>query len=300
MTFYKTKSGSLYQKLENFFFAPLRQEPMAIARVFFGLSLFFHYADLWSSVQFIFGPEGFVSFRQLHIPDGNEISREKFAAFKILRQIHNPDIVFGLFLLLLASSLSFAAGFFTRTSGVLALLLHSQFHGHNEFAFWGWGALIKPFMFYVICSRAGDWYSVDAWIKNKKWRPTKEWLAPAWPQRLLQIHVTTVYFIVAWWRVDDPNWLAGDMLYGILVDPLFGRINSDWREFMGVLRFLCYAAWSVELMAPIALWTRTLAKSWVWLLFALHIGLEVLTKVGYWNFIMIGALTVFLFNDKSS
>lgn len=284
----------LESKLQPFFFTSLRHYPLAICRAAFGLCIFIHYASLYNMAGLLWGPDGLTGERwRAHIEWAVSVARPSTLSSQIPFLFQGPG-VWIMYAVLLLSSLCFAAGFWTRTTGVLALALHILFHAQNEFIYWGWAVMIKPFMLYVILGDAGRWYSLDAYIRERKWKPEGDWTGPAWPLRLVQVHLTTLYLVVAWTRLDDPNWLNGSMVYGILTDTIFARIDSDWIAFKGVIRWLCYGSWGLELAAPLLLWWNRTRRYAVFALFGMHLGLEALTMVGQWNFIVLAALTTFL------
>lgn len=297
--------SGLKNAFDNFFDTEARLDLRALVacRIAAGLSLVLHYSSLYSYFQMAFGPDGLVGSRYFaHIPSAISIARGTVSGFQFLSFIEQPWLITFLYALLILSAFCFTIGFKTRVSGCIALALHFLFHAQNEYMFWGWGDMIKPVMAYVLFSPiSGAVYSLDRKLSKGGWLPASasEYIGVAWPMRLLQVHVTTCYMVVAYPRLNDPNWLDGTMLYGILSDPLFSRINSEWRFFMGPLRLLCWGSWGLELFAPVCLWLHRTRRYWAIGLIIMHIGLEALTKVGYWNFIMIAALTSFLFGAQN-
>ncbi len=175
-------------------------------------------------------------------------------------------LLLGLYAGLLASSLAFALGLRSRSAGCLAVALHLLFHAIHPFADWSWVRLIAPFTLYCILSRAGDYASLDALSRRRRGRgpPPGGWV-PAWPMRLLQIHVAAMYFHTGFARIDDPGWLQADVLYEALAQTLFSRFDLD-----------------------LAAWRPALA------LLGMHGVLELLTNVGWWNYVMLGGLLAFL------
>lgn len=282
-------------KLNDFFFSPHALNPMALCRIIFGLSLAFHYLSLWSGFRDFYGPSAVTGaeFYQT-VSWAQAVGRSSTVATNLLQHVSQPELFYALYFAVIVLSLSFAVGFFTRVSGVFALIAHILLHANNEFLFWGWGEMIKPFMAYAIFANSGHWYSIDSWRRERRFFPNRPWLGPAWPVRLIQLHICTVYLVTSWSRLEDPNWLNGSMLYGILTDSIFSRIDSDLIGFKNSLAILCFAAWSLELFAPFGLWIKSTRRPIAWLLIAMHIGLELLTLVGYWNFMMIAALATFI------
>jgi hypothetical protein len=195
---------------------------------------------------------------------------------------------------LLASSLAFALGLFTRTAGLVAVLLHLLFVAVHPFAFYGWGSMIAPFAIYVALSRAGDFASLDALRRRSKGEPEPDEMVPAWPMRLLQVHVAAMYFHSGFARIDDPDWLQGEVLFEALTRALFTRFSFDLFFWKPALLMLSYAVFLLEPAAALLLWVPRVRTLCALALLAMHVILELLTNVGWWNFIMIGGLLAFL------
>lgn len=199
--------------------------------------------------------------------------------------------------LLLLSSACFCVGLLTRTSGFTALALHQFFWTLNRDTAWGWAMMISGLGLYVVLSRAGRHFSVDAWWRTRRrGRPAEPppWRAPAWPLRLVQINVCTMYAVAGLSRLDNYDWHEGRMLTEALTNLLYARFNVDWTPLDPVLRALTYVVFVLEPAAPILLWVRPVAKWIALMLIGMHVGLELLTDIGWWNYVMIGALLSFL------
>jgi hypothetical protein len=203
-------------------------------------------------------------------------------------------VVEGLYAALLVASLAFALGLFTRWAGAAALLIHLFFVGVHPLAHYGWATLVVPFGIYVVLSRAGDYASLDAWRRARRGRAPPPPELPAWPQRLLMVHVAAMYFFAGFARIDDPDWLAGQVLFEALSRALFTRFDLDLQPWKPALLLLSRAVFLLEPAASLGLWIPRLRTLFALALIAMHLILEVLTNVGWWNFIMIGGLLTFL------
>jgi hypothetical protein len=155
--------------------------------------------------------------------------------------------------------------------------------------------MLAPFALYVILSRAGDYASLDAWRRQRRSRGrAPSGVAPAWPMRLLQIHVAAMYFHAGFARIDDPGWLRGDVLFEALARTLFSRFDLDLFPLQPALVLLSYAVFLLEPAAALLLWIPRLRTLCALALMAMHVVLEVLTNVGWWNYIMLAGLLAFL------
>jgi hypothetical protein len=135
--------------------------------------------------------------------------------------------------------------------------------------------------------------SLDAWRAGGR-RPGAAVGAAeisGWGPRLLWVHMGCIYLAAAWHRVDDEAWIRGHILWEALTSSVFSRwAGVDFITVAGPLRVFAYCAWGLELAAPLLLllrWTRPLTAA---LCIAMHVGLELSTSVGWWQFIMCACL----------
>jgi HTTM domain len=281
--------------LDRFFFAPLPQQGMVACRIGFGLLLFVAYAARMASVPELYGPRGIGGWEVARrLPDAG-FGRLLDAPLRWL--VFNPSetLVWALYALLLASALAFALGAFTRPAGIALLLLHSLFVARNQYAYTGWAWMAKPFLLYAILAPTGRWCSIDAWRGGERAaRAADGWLGPGWPVRLLQIHVCAMYAVAGGTRLTDPGWLGGEMLFVLLTDRSYARFDADWHGWIPLLAPLSYVAFLAEPLAPVLLWLPGLGTVMALLLMGLHLGLEICGRLGWWQWLMMTALLVFL------
>jgi len=278
------------------FFAPQPQQAMVVARVGLGLMIFFSNLTKFPYVQQLFGPNGLGGYATMQRLPGTDPGRPFESAFQFLHYIPSEELVWLLYLTLLVASFSFTVGAWTRVSGLVVLLLHVLFHARNYSAYLGWGVMLKPYLFFVVMSSAGRYGSVDAWRRGAKSVSIRleDWMGPAWPVRLLQIQLCTMYAVAGWSRLDDPVWLSGDIVLYAMDGRTFGRFDVDWFPLASPLRILGYVAFVLEPLAPFLLWVRGIGKWWALALISMHVTIELVTDVGWWQWMMIPLLTVFL------
>lgn len=279
----------------NRFFAPQPMAAVVLCRIALGSILFGSYASKLPSLQELYGPEGFGGYALHERVPGIGAGRPLEAPLQWLHAVESPELIAWLYGLLLLSCLAFAAGAFTRTSGVATWILHGLFHARSFTATLGWAVLIKPLLLFVILAPSGMAASVDAWRKRKgaPAPPVEQWTGPAWPVRLIQMQVCTMY-AVNWLRLSDEGWLNGSMVFRAVSDRWYGRLDVDWLPLLPVLAVAAGATLVLELLAPVALWLRGVGRWWALGLIGLHASLELLANVGWWQPMMMSALCVFL------
>ena len=289
--------GRSHLAVLGWLFDPTPQHWAVFTRMVLGSSLFVAWLFYLTTVQSLFGPEGIGGFATFERVPGAEITAPSFFYFRWLHGVRSAQLVWGLYVLMVCAALAFAVGIFTRTAGVILLVLHALFVGRNPVVFWGWASLIHVFLAYTLLSNPGRYLSVDAWRRRRR-EPADAakgiGCGPAWPRRLVQVHVCTIYAIAGISRLDSPGWLDGSMVYTIYTNLLSGRMNIDWNPFIPLLRVGSYFAFVIEALAPLMLWIPRVGRWWALGLIAMHLLLELTTTVGWWSFLMIAADTSFL------
>lgn len=273
------------------FFSPAPQAAMVACRIGFGALLFVSYAAKLPWVQTLYGPRGMGGHELASRFAEGAFGRDLDAPFRWLLYNGSETLVWVLYAALLVAALGFALGVRTRTCGAVALVLHALFLARNQYAYYGWAWMAKPFLLYVILAPTGRWVSLEAWRRGRR---APDWTGPGWPLRLLRLHVCTMYAVAGWNRLDDPVWRRGEAFFGALTDRRFARFDLDWWPFRAWLEPFSHVAFVAEPLAPFVLWVPGLGAAWAILLMALHLGLEIFANVGWWQWLMMTALLVFL------
>ncbi len=288
-------------RLGDWFFALTPLHAMVLNRILLGGVLFLHAASRLPEFDVVYGGESgawLAPYREfVDIALAPQLALPLLPAVSALAGLAPPVrdlLVQGLYAALLMTSLAFLLGYRTRPTGCAAVVLHLFFLCVHPFADWSWAQMIVPFALCVVLSRSGDAVSIDAWRRRRRGEPALPRMAPAWPMRLLQVHVAAMYFHAGFARIDDPAWLNGEVLFEALSHAVFARFALDWYAWKAVLIPFAYAAFVLEPVAAFALWVPRLRTACALALLAMHATLELLTNVGWWNFVMAGGVACFL------
>jgi hypothetical protein len=156
---------------------------------------------------------------------------------------------------------------------------------------WGWTTVIGAFVLYIVLSGAGTSIGIR---RTRQPQPGAR-SCTAWPLRLCQIHICTIYLSAAWSRIGNADWISGEKLELALGIAELGRMSSlPWDAIAPLLRVGLWGSWGLELLAPIALWVPRTRRVWVLGLMGMHLLLELCITVGWWQFLMLSVLVVFL------
>jgi len=182
----------------------------------------------------------------------------------------------------------FTLGVFTRFTSIAALLVTLSYIHRGPML----TALMEPILaliqFYLCLGPSGAAVSVDAWRQNRSRQarglavatPVSSWATVA--IRLLQVHITAVYVMMALAKIGSPAWWNGSAIWWLVVRP---ESQGFWLvpKLSGHLNLI--EAWThaivlFELSFPLLVWnryTRPLALAVsvpMWLLLALATGLN--------------------------
>jgi hypothetical protein len=260
--------------------APVPAAPMALTRMMFGALMALAWGLTAYRADIFWGPEGIAHY----------VAR---AGGSHWTEVWWPL----LFACIILGGFGFTAGLFTRVSGALMLFGHvaliQQFYQWT----WGWSTTIPVLVTYVVLSDAGKAWSMDAWRAGGRKAGSVRGLAqiPGGPWRLLLLNVACIYLMAGWHRIDDSSWIDGDIVWEALTCSMWSRwIWIDWNPFKPMLRFAAYAAETLEVGGAIMLFIPRVRPWWALGCIGLHIGLELTTSVGWWQWGMVTALTALL------
>lgn len=283
-------------RLRSWLFDPVPAHSLVILRIGLGAVLVAAYLMRWPLVDVLYGPEGYAGADfHARYPESEPVGWPLVDLFGFMQRVESGAVIWTVYLGLLASALGFTLGAWPRVTGTLALLLHSLLVGRNPGATWGWATMIKPFLAYAILASTGGLASILTWLRRRRGAvvPSRPWVCPAWPLRLLQVHITCV-FLALWARVDEGSWLSGQMLPVALTEREFARFDVDWAPYFPQLEILGIAILVLELGAPLALWIPVVGRYWALAMMGMFAALVVTTSVGWWDFMMLFALSAFL------
>ena len=290
-------SARLLDRARAWLFDPLPMHAMVANRIILGAVVLSSYLIRLPAYSLLYGSDS-VAWFPLYRGFAEDYWRPALAPLvTLVAELGLARHVWMLFALLLVASLSFCLGYRTRLAGGITFVLHNFFWALNPDTSWGWPLMLSSFLLYATLAPSGHYCSIDAWRKTRREGipppPVSRWVASAWAMRLLQINVCTMYLVAGWSRIDQPGWLEGIMLLEAATNPS-ARIVTDWLRFQPILRVLTYFVFVLEPLAPFGLWIKPLRTWFALSLIAMHLGIELLVDVGWWNYVLISGLLCFL------
>jgi uncharacterized membrane protein YphA (DoxX/SURF4 family) len=264
-------------RLLEWFFTDESIAPLVVVRIGLGLVAVLSTLQYLPHVEWLWSEDGFLAM--------------SLQSYQIHPLRFHTNLVFGT---ILVSSACLTVGLATRASGLLAALSMAVLGSSGHFHTWGWSTVMPALLGIVALSPGRNGWSVDAWWSARR-GTVLPLVAPCWAMRLLQVHVAVVYLSASWHRYNDRGWIHGEMVYAAFANGMYTRFPYvDPQPFKPIFTVLTYATEALELAAPIALWLRQTRILFALALLGLHVGLEAVAIVGWWQPMMIVLLVVFL------
>jgi hypothetical protein len=194
-----------------------------------------------------------------------------------------------------ASLTALTLGWRTRAAAVAAWLLTVSLHNRLPWLLNGADRLAGQGLFYLMLARPGAVWSLDSR------RGGAATAVPAWPVRLMQMHLCGVYLAGGLAKLSGPDgawrseWLDGSAVYWVLNDicltrwpypalpvPLWGCVLAGW------------AVVATELAFPLLAWFRRTRAAALWAGVALHVSVTAFLEVGAFGAVMLAWYPLFI------
>lgn len=235
-------------------------------------------------------------------------SAKDWPAFLDIMIVHAGGRVFDVvYVATIVVGLLMMAGFYSRASTALALLLWMSLYVANPFVGSGGDAVLRMVLLYLCFVDSGRHWSVDEWLRRRRGsvnRRTPTWLSATFHNvaLVLIIHqVVMVYVASAFWKVQSPLWKDGTAVYY----PLQTEAYSPWVDHIHLLTdhgwivaMASYSAIGVQLLVPVLLMYRPTRFFALIALTGMHLGIGIFMGILYFSLVMI-AVDVLLISDRS-
>ena len=165
----------------------------------------------------------------------------------------------------------------------------------NPFVFNSGDALLRIIAFYLMLAPSGASLSLDRWrrAKNAFWEFPER--AP-WALRLMQVQLSIAYLSGLWAKLMGPAWNDGTAVsYAVRLEDLarFDLLHALATSAVAV-NLLTYGTLATEALVGVLVWNRALRPWVLGLGFALHVGIDLTIRVGFFSYAMFVLYLAFL------
>ena len=279
--------------MRTFWFAPESPRPVALMRIGLGLVLLYDAALRWPYAIELYSSAG------LPIP---VFPYEGTGRAGLEPVALGPAATVGLHTLLLFFLAAVVVGWQTRFSLSLAaglglwLGLLDQAGTFKKYSVIGTHLLLLLWL-----TQCGGIWSVDALFgRGGRWRAVR--LGAAWPRRLMQLLVVSIYLGAAVTKIRLPDFANGDLLMFSLLDDQWGgsTLGLSLSTQPNLLILASIGTVFLEIAFPLLVWNRALRRPMLVLAALFHIVLWMTMHLGIFSPMMLVALLAFVREEDLS
>ncbi|MFO0815445.1 MAG: HTTM domain-containing protein [Gemmatales bacterium] len=323
---------AVVQGWDRFFFSPADPLLLGLIRIMVGSILLYIHVSSSAFVLDFIGPEGWIDeevYAELHdvvkhpkyqLQTTKQTQAEKDLidlkhkgmvpyGFSIWFWIRDPLWIKITYYAGIVCIALFTLGVFTRFTAVISWAFHLSYLHRSMMIWFGMDAMLSFMMLYLSIGPSGAALSVDRWLRCRRtgnWNaPEPGWLANV-ALRLMQIHISIVYFIAGIAKLQGATWWDGTATWLTMNAPLFNEsldigwlVSPDRGEwFWYYFTFAStYFTLAFELSFPFLIWNRYLRP---WMIFAaimLHVGIGLFMGLGGFGMVMLSGCFSFIPQD---
>lgn len=200
------------------------------------------------------------------------------------------------------SALCLTVGFQSRWAALGVFICLISLTRRNAFVFNSGDALLRIIAFYLVLAPVGASLSVDRWrqLRRRGTGGSVSWWTPvavrAWSLRLMQIQLSAIYFFAVWDKIRTPEWNDGTALaYALQIGDVHRFSAPLLPTGPGVMStLLTYGSLATEASLAILVWHRPTRVAALCAGVALHLGIDLTMRVGFFSYAIITLYVVFV------
>jgi len=208
-----------------------------------------------------------------------------FVAIGAYAGVPEAAVLSAVWVCLLCAGLALGAGLFSRSSAILAWLLHLCAAKSTDFTIYGVDRFMTMGLFYLMLSPLPDRYSLDHRWRNKALSGQQ---LLGFFRRVLQIHLCTLYFFSGLDKSLGAGWWNGDNLWRALTRPPFDLIAPEILVRCKVL----FPAAGISILLietgyPVFIWLTKTRLLWLTCVIGMHLAIGLMMGMYLFALVMI-------------
>jgi uncharacterized membrane protein YphA (DoxX/SURF4 family) len=186
-------------------------------------------------------------------------------------------------------------GFQTKLFSILSAILLITFSNRNMYIDNHGDNLLRISFFFLMFADSGRAFSVDRWWRRKKGLEGAEYpLVSPWPQRMLQLQLSYMYFETAWTKSGE-SWQDGTAIYWALNYLELRRFDFTYLfTSIWMVKLATWGTLAVEYSGATLIWFKKLRYPVLFALFGLHIGINLSMQFPIFQYAMMASLINFI------
>ncbi|PQO38575.1 HTTM domain-containing protein [Blastopirellula marina] len=296
-TYFTRLSNSIGGGWNDFWFQKESPRTVSMLRIVAGIVALIYAFSFTSELAIWFSDGGVLPYARTLRLTGADDPAYRVLHWSVFYFAHSQLHLYALHGIGLISILLFTVGFQTRVVSIVATLFVLSYAERAPMLSGLVEPLLCPVMLYLCLAPCGAYFSIDAWLRDRKSTATvpDSFLAHL-AVRLVQVHVSLFYLMMAFAKLGNPVWWNGQAMWWLLAQPDNRLIDLTFLR-NGELPTIVYA-WThlvvlFELVFGLLIWVRILRPILAILAVFHWVGLGLVT--GHWVFaiLMIGLSLAF-------
>src|SRR5438552_6438400 len=186
---------------------------------------------------------------------------------------------------LLCAAVGLLAGFFSRSSAIIAWFLHLCVAKSGGLVSYGVDNFMTIGLFYLMLSPLPDRYSLDQKLRKLK---TKDRQLLGFFRRVLQIHLCLIYFFSGLTKSLGSGWWDGLNMWRALARPPFNVLDPAFViRWHYLLPFIGISIFAIEITYPVFIWPIKTRGIWLALIVSMHLAIGAFMGMYLFAMIMI-------------
>ncbi len=176
-------------------------------------------------------------------------------------------------------------GVFCRVSAIAAWFLHLCATKSGAFVTYGVDDFMTIGLFYLMLSPLPDRYTFDRWLRRTT---PKSFLTLGFFRRVLQLHLSLIYFFSGLTKCLGSDWWNGLNLWRALTRPPFNVIPAEllvrWKLIFPIVGI---AICLIEIGYPVFIWLKKTRSFWLIAVLLMHAAIGVMMGMYLFALVMI-------------
>lgn len=296
-TYFTRLSEAISDSWNSFWFQKESPRTVSILRIVAGIVALIYAFSFTAELAIWFSDGGVLPYGRTIRLTGADDPANRVYYWSVFYFAHSQLHLYLLHTIGLISILLFTIGFQTRITAIVATVFVLSYAQRAPMLTGLVEPLLCPVMLYLCLAPCGAYFSVDAWLRDRKGTTTvpASFMAHL-AVRLVQIHVAMFYLMMAFAKLGHPIWWNGQAMWWLIAQPDNRLIDLTFLRANGLPTLIF--AWThlvvlFELVFGLLIWVRIL-RPLLAILATFHwLGLGLVT--GHWLFaiLMIGLSLAF-------
>lgn len=281
------------RKAQDYYFLPFFRISVAIL-------FLVHWCATWADFHLLYGSSGILAtdlaelFKESWIPSFSQVSQ------LLTRTLGTPEAanIFLFHACAVGGSLLLALGFLTRPSAILLLIMQLIMAKGAYLYAYGIDYFKTLALFYCCVFPVGAQWSVD----SRRLRAYGRAVNPTPFRRVLQLHMSIVYFFSGLDKALGYNWWNGEAVWKAVHLPYnktaLGSMLTPFASWPWLFVVMGWIVVLIELCYPAFIFPKRTRILWLMLTVLMHVGIMFFLNLPYFGMFMI-ALNLSAFLDLS-